>query len=63
MFAIDHGKDSIQYVFLFSMKQTYSNIDTFNDKVSRLIFRSDLQALIKLNKHSGEIVARVKSRN
>jgi hypothetical protein len=41
----------------------YSKIIKFNDNVSRLIFLSDRQALIKLNKQSDEIVERVKSRN
>ncbi len=42
---------------------TYSKIAKFNGNVSRLSFLSDRQALIKLNKQSDEIVARVKSRN
>ncbi len=42
---------------------TYSNIKEFNAKVSRLIFLSERQALIKLNKQSVEMVARVRSRN
>lgn len=42
---------------------TYSNIVDVKGNVSRLILRKDRQALIKLSRQSGEIVANVKSRN